>query len=93
MGWMFCGTDSKGRQIGYGVPATCDYPGCTTKIDRGLSYACGGMHGDGTSIRDIPDGYSCEDYFCTKHQKVVEINGHCVALCFSCADKIEEDAD
>lgn len=60
MGWAHCGTDSKGREIGYGIPATCDHEGCDAKIDRGLAYACGGMHGS--------DGGSCEGYFCSDHR-------------------------
>ena len=59
MGWADCGKDSRGRNIGYAFPATCDHPKCKRKIDRGLSYACGGMHGE--------DEYSCEGYFCSKH--------------------------
>lgn len=59
MGWANCGEDSRGRQIGYAHPATCDATGCTKKIDRGLSYACGGMHGE--------DVDNCERYFCYSH--------------------------
>ena len=59
MGWADCGTDSKGRPIGYAFEATCDHPDCEAKIDRGLSYACGGMHGE--------DVDSCEGYFCQDH--------------------------
>jgi hypothetical protein len=58
MGWANCGSDSRGRPIGYAHEATCDEPGCTESIDRGLAYACGGMHGE------MP---GCEDYFCPKH--------------------------
>lgn len=58
MGWGDCGTDSKGRNIGYVWDATCDHPDCAAQIDRGLSYACGGMHGSS-------DG--CEGYFCGDH--------------------------
>lgn len=35
------------RDIGYGVPAYCDHPGCTVEIDRGVSYVCAegcGLH-------------------------------------------------
>lgn len=47
-----------GRDVGYGVPATCEYPTCKKKIDRGLSYACGGS----------PDSeYGCGLFFCEKH--------------------------
>lgn len=50
MGWGNCGRDSKGRPIGYLHAATCDHPGCDAKIDRGLSYACGQMHGTGGEL-------------------------------------------
>lgn len=60
MGWGDCGTDSKGRPIGYLFPAICDEPGCGKAIDRGLAYACGGMHGEN-------DGWDCEGYFCPDH--------------------------
>jgi hypothetical protein len=30
------------RDIGYGVPAYCDHPGCNEEIDRGLAHVCGG---------------------------------------------------
>jgi hypothetical protein len=55
MGWSL-GHDNRwgkfGRDIGYGVPAPCDHPGCGAEIDRGLSYVCGthpygGEHGCG----------------------------------------------
>lgn len=59
MGWANCGTDSLGRNIGYAHAGTCDHPGCKKKIDRGLAYACGGMHGE--------DEVSCEKYFCEEH--------------------------
>lgn len=58
MGWGDCGTDSKGRPIGYVHEATCDFPCCEAKIDRGLAYACGGMHGENEG---------CEGYFCPAH--------------------------
>ena len=58
MGWMHCGEDSKGRDIGYGVSAVCDHPDCSKPIDRGLGHACGGMHGD-------QEG--CEKYYSDEH--------------------------
>jgi hypothetical protein len=59
MGWSI-GFDTRwGRDIGYGVPATCDHPGCRAKIDRGLAYVCGGEPYGGE------DG--CGLYFCEKH--------------------------
>ena len=49
----------QGRDIGYGVPAMCDHPGCPEKIDRGLSYVCGG---------DVYGGeHGCGLFFCSKH--------------------------
>lgn len=63
MGWADCGDDSRGRRIGYAWAARCDHvwagKKCNARIDRGLAYACGGMHGS--------DEYSCEGYFCPKH--------------------------
>lgn len=63
MGWAHCGLDNKGREIGYAIPATCDEPGCAAEIDRGLAYACGGMHGQG----GIRGDEGCEGYFCVEH--------------------------
>jgi hypothetical protein len=70
MGWGRCGTDSKGRNIGYYYAAICDHPGCKAKIDRGLAYACGGMHGLTHMGGDEKlDGFElcCEGYFCSEH--------------------------
>jgi hypothetical protein len=79
MGWGNCGTDSKGRPIGYSFGATCDHKGCKAKIDRGLGYACGGMHGE--------NGYDCEGYFCGDHMVFRycpdDDRGH--QVCFDCA--------
>lgn len=77
MGWAYCGTDKKGRYIGYGVAATCDYPDCGTKIDRGLGYACGGMHGEREDY--------CDGYFCTKHLFLGGPDGE--ALCETCFEE------
>jgi hypothetical protein len=60
MGWGRCGTDSRGRPIGYYYAARCDEPGCRAKIDRGLAYVCGGMHGG--------DENGCGEYFCSEHR-------------------------
>lgn len=48
-----------GKEVGYGVIATCEHPGCTTRIDRGLAYACGGSPGE--------DEHSCNGHFCYEH--------------------------
>ncbi len=85
MGWGDCGTDSKGRPIGYVHEATCDHPGCEEQIDRGLAHACGGMHG--TSEGD------CEGYFCGKHLYSVEDPEqrlHSAQLCEACKNTWNE---
>lgn len=82
MGWGNCGEDSKGRPIGYLFEAICDHPGCEEKINRGLSYACGGMHGQ--NERD------CENYFCGKHLYSVEDPNeilHQPQLCEKCKNE------
>lgn len=59
MSWSIGFDENWKRDIGYGVPAVCDLPGCKTKIDRGLSYVCGG---------DICGGSTgCGLFFCPKH--------------------------
>lgn len=60
MGWSIGYDKTWGRDIGYGVPAICDHPGCNKAIDRGLSHVCcdeqpyGGDNG-------------CGLYFCREH--------------------------
>lgn len=89
MGWGYCGTDSKGRKIGYSIPATCDHPGCEKLIDRGLSFACGGMHGD-------CGGQACEGYFCSDHLRYVDKEAMACdelaqgQLCFSCFEEAKK---
>lgn len=79
MGWGNCGTDKRGRPIGYCHAGKCDHPGCDELIDRGLAYACGGMHGE--------DEYSCDQYFCAQHRSVVEFNdGSVKEICLKCEE-------
>lgn len=59
MGWSIGYDESWKRDIGYGVPATCDQPGCGKAIDRGLSYVCGGEPYGGMR--------GCGLYFCSDH--------------------------
>lgn len=59
MGWSIGYDTTWKRDIGYGVPSTCDHPGCGKKIDRGLAYVCGGEPYGGDS--------GCGLYFCGKH--------------------------
>jgi hypothetical protein len=89
MGWANCGEDSKGRPIGYAHSAICDHPECDKAIDRGLSYACGGMHGD--------DCTWCENYFCGGHlvycERADQTHGAmvCQACCrLNCAEERDE---
>lgn len=74
MGWSRgrCGE----RQVGYGVPALCDWPGCKAVIDRGLGYACGGEHGEGEN--------SCAGYYCGDHRQGFRA-GVSGAVCNDCA--------
>ena len=48
--------DSLGRPIGETFEAICDEPGCCSEINRGLKYACGGVHGKTDEC--------CDKYFC-----------------------------
>jgi len=82
MGWSI-GFDSKwNRDIGYGVPAYCDYPGCGAEIDRGLSYVCGGEPYGGE--------HGCGLYFCSKHRELREFEDDC---CKEVCERCHIDAD
>lgn len=59
MGWEIGYDLTWQRDIGYGVPALCDHPGCTKKINRGLSHVCG-KHPYGGDR-------GCGLYFCEAH--------------------------
>lgn len=87
MAWGNCGTDSKGRPIGYNFPATCDHPDCLESIHRGLSYVCGDMHGE--------DEYSCEKYFCEKHKNniIKTSDGTLQLVCDECYKLFEEQEE
>ncbi len=87
MGWADCGTDSKGRPIGYAHQATCDEPGCSEQIDRGLSYACGDMHGETAE--------GCENYFCEAHRQnpVQTADGRTILVCTTCAASLLESGE
>jgi hypothetical protein len=84
MGWAYCGEDSQGRPIGYAIAAVCDEPGCTAAIDRGISYACGGMHG--------ADEWWCEKYFCEQHRRYIRPIDNEIDLwvCRECLAAIEK---
>lgn len=102
MGWGNCGTDSAGRPIGYCHTGTCDFPGCNAEIDRGLAYACGGMHGTGTLGGDDRVDWdamwpSCEGYFCAAHRDTALFEHEdgtevwSPEYCVTCARKVEDE--
>lgn len=59
MGWSVGYDMNWRRDVGYGVPSICDYPGCNREIDRGLSYVCGKEPFGGIE--------GCGLYFCSDH--------------------------
>lgn len=75
MGWAVGYDERWKRDIGYGVPALCDQPGCGAEIDRGLGYVCGGEPYGG----DL----GCGLFFCEEHHAYYLGEGH--ALCDRCA--------
>lgn len=84
MGWAV-GFDTRwNRDIGYGVPATCDFPECGADIDRGLSYVCGSDPYGGDQ--------GCGLFFCYDHLYSSESSnefGRRVRLCVRC----DQDTD
>ena len=77
MGWAVGYDTNWQRDIGYGVPALCDQPGCGAKIDRGLSYVCGSelMGGE----------HGCGLYFCEGHLVYSNVD--------PAADEFDDDFD
>lgn len=76
MGWAY-GHLPDGTEVGYSVADVCHEEGCSTAIDRGLSYVCGSMHGG--------DGVGCGGYFCYEHLIVgCEVDSRAVQLCTRC---------
>lgn len=89
---------ASGKEAGYYVEATCEHPGCSAKIDRGMSFVCAGEPGD-------QGGWSCEGYFCNDHlysvgclpdsDAIIELREY-VSTCAQCTsllafmDQIEE---
>jgi hypothetical protein len=80
MGWSIGFDSTWNRDIGYGVPAFCDHPGCNKKIDRGLAYVCGGAPYGGWR--------GCGLFFCDEHRGFYnkKINGSLeyFELCYRC---------
>lgn len=77
MGWSIGYDTNWKRDIGYGVPATCDHPDCNAQIDRGLSYVCGGEPYGGDR--------GCGLYFCGKH---LFMYARLPQLCARCGPKV-----
>lgn len=74
MGWSLGYDTNWKRDVGYGVPAYCDQPGCTEEIHRGLAYVCGGHPFGGDR--------GCGLYFCGSHMYVGGREG--IQLCKRC---------
>lgn len=72
MGWAYAGIDYYGREIGYGIVATCDVKGCQAVIDRGLGTICGDMHHG-----PFDDERGCGRYYCGVHLTGVGPRGGC----------------
>src|SRR6516164_430414 len=71
MGWSIGYDSNWQRDIGYGVPAYCDHPGCKKVIDRGFGYVCGD---------DIYGGeHGCGLFFCAKHMNAAQKCVRCAA--------------
>jgi hypothetical protein len=69
MGWGLGYDDNWNRDVGYGVPAYCDHPGCNAEIDRGLSYVCGGEPYGGDE--------GCGLFFCGDHMTGLDTLQRC----------------
>jgi len=74
MSWAIGFDSNWNRDIGYGVPATCDHPGCGKEIDRGLGYVCGSEPYGGE--------HGCGLFFCGEHLSFVDDHG--APLCERC---------
>lgn len=75
MGWSIGFDSNWQRDIGYGVPCTCDHPECDAEINRGLACVCGGEPHGGD------DG--CGLFFCGKHL-VLGVEGKAHQVCERC---------
>ena len=79
MGWAVGYDTNWKRDIGYGVPAYCDYPDCNNEIHRGLSYVCGGEPYGGDR--------GCGLYFCAEH---LVLHPRLPQLCERCSPKVQK---
>lgn len=76
MGWSVGYDEHWKRDIGYGVPAICDHPGCGASIDRGLPYVCGGQPYGGE--------HGCGLFFCYEHRLIAGDRRDNAELCTRC---------
>jgi hypothetical protein len=76
MGWSIGYDETWNRDVGYGVPAMCDHPGCGAEIDRGLSFVCGGAAFGGE--------HGCGLFFCSDHRMYAGDRRDNVSLCTRC---------
>lgn len=89
MGWAVGYDDDRNRDVGYGVPAVCDHPGCAAEIDRGLGYRCGGTHN--LTHDDIGCGlFFCYDHLWWKSYDDRETSASVCARCVQGEDPFEE---
>lgn len=56
MSWVLGWDEQHQRDIGYGVPAFCDHPGCGEEINRGLGYRC------------EDENCGCSKFYCLTHR-------------------------
>ena len=68
MSWAVGYDENWKRDVGYGVPAICDYPGCNSKIDRGICYLCGGPEAN------YGQPYGCGLFFCSMHKRLWSVD-------------------
>lgn len=59
MSWSIGYCEKQKRDVGYGVLAICDHPGCTAEIDRGMDYIC---------CEDINHNACCGAFYCAEHR-------------------------
>jgi hypothetical protein len=81
MGYAF-GQNNNGREIGYGVEAICDQPGCEEEIDHGIAYCCGGV--DGIQNAGMDGEPYCGGFFCGKHLYAGGVCEKCLRKCPDC---------
>jgi len=76
MSWSIGYDERWHRDVGYGVPAFCDHPGCKQAIDRGLPYVCGGQPFGGE--------HGCGLFFCAAHRHTASARRDHAELCGRC---------